>query len=56
MLRYPEKKDEKGTPISASNVRRLLDEKKWDEIKNIVPETTYNYLVKKYQPVFKMNF
>jgi len=31
--------------ISASHVRRLLKEEKFDQIKEIVPKTTYDYLV-----------
>lgn len=34
--------------ISASRVRKLLKEKKYEEIKNLVPMTTYEYLEKKY--------
>ena len=33
-----------GKPVSASDVRRLLKEKKYDEVRALVPETTYNYL------------
>lgn len=32
-------------PISASRVRKLLIDKNWDELSNIVPETTLNYLM-----------
>lgn len=32
--------------ISASRVRRLLNEKRYDELKDIVPSTTYDYLLK----------
>ena len=34
--------------ISASRVRRLMKEEKWDEIRELVPETTYEYLIGKY--------
>ena len=35
--------------ISASEVRRLLEEKKWEEIRKFVPESTFRYLQKKFQ-------
>lgn len=34
-----------GELISASRVRALLKEKKWEEIKRLVPQTTLNYLL-----------
>ena len=34
--------------ISASRVRMLMKEEKWDEIRELVPETTYEYLIGKY--------
>jgi len=37
-----------GEVISASRVRKLLKDKKFDEIAKIVPKTTFDYLVKKY--------
>jgi [citrate (pro-3S)-lyase] ligase len=33
-----------GEPVSASRVRKLISENKWDEIRKLVPESTYNYL------------
>ena len=36
------------TVISASEVRRLLEEKKWDEIRKFVPESTLRYLEDKF--------
>jgi [citrate (pro-3S)-lyase] ligase len=33
-----------GAPISASRVRKLIDEKNTDAIKELVPDTTYDYL------------
>lgn len=36
-------------PISASNVRLLLEKKQFEEIKKLVPEPTYNYLVADYE-------
>ncbi len=35
--------------ISASRVRKLLESKNFEEIKELVPETTYNFLLKNYQ-------
>lgn len=37
-----------GEAISASKVRRLLKDGAFDEIKNIVPGVTYDYLVERY--------
>ena len=34
--------------ISASRVRSLMKEEKWEEIRELVPETTYEYLIRKY--------
>lgn len=42
------RKAKSDEPISASRVRKLLSEQKYDEIKCIIPETTYQYLIKKY--------
>lgn len=36
--------DGKDDFISASKVRKLLEENKWEELKTYVPKTTYNYL------------
>lgn len=36
-------------PISASRVRKLLDEKKFDELKKLVPITTFDYLMEKFK-------
>lgn len=44
----PRKKDS-GEVISASRVRAYMKEGRWDEIKNIVPSTTYDFLVKRYR-------
>jgi [citrate (pro-3S)-lyase] ligase len=35
-------------PISASRVRRLLKEKNFDEIREIVPKSTYEYLINQF--------
>lgn len=37
-----------GQVISASRVRKYLDEKNFEEIKKLVPDTTYQYLLGKY--------
>ena len=36
-----------GTPISASQVRALMDSKNTQAVKSLVPDTTYDYLVSK---------
>lgn len=43
----PRKKNS-GAVISASRVRACMKEGKWEEIKKIVPATTYSFLVEKY--------
>ncbi len=43
-LREIPRKEEGGEVISASRVRGYLQEKKWDELAKIVPNTTYEYL------------
>lgn len=43
------RKEEGGAAISASRVRALLKEKKFEEIKALVPNTTYEYLVNRFQ-------
>lgn len=40
--------EKEGEVISASKVRRLLEERDFHEIKRLVPESTYRYLVDKY--------
>ena len=44
-----ERKKEQDTYISASTVRKLLKEKRFEEIKKLVPECTYRYLAEKYK-------
>ena len=39
------RKESGNAVISASRVRKLLGEKKYDEVKKIVPLTTYDYLI-----------
>ena len=43
-FREIERKEVGGTPISASAVRRLIEEGNIEELKNIIPTTTMNYL------------
>lgn len=43
------RKEEMGEPISASRVRHLLKEKNFEEIKRIVPVTTFDYLYERYK-------
>ncbi|MDR3346545.1 MAG: adenylyltransferase/cytidyltransferase family protein [Campylobacteraceae bacterium] len=43
-----ERKSSDDEPISASKVRKLLENKNFDEIQNIVPQTTFEYLVKRF--------
>ena len=38
-----------GQPISASRVRALVKEGQWDAVKQLVPDTTYDYLMKLHQ-------
>lgn len=37
-----------GEVISASKVRELLKERKWDDIRQIVPDITYSYLINRF--------
>lgn len=39
------RKESDETPISASRVRKLLEEKKYQEVQTLVPPTTYDYLI-----------
>ena len=43
------RKEEMGGVISASRVRKLLDEKKFEEIKKLVPKTTLDFLIKNFK-------
>jgi [citrate (pro-3S)-lyase] ligase len=43
------RKETDGDPISASRVRKLLEERNFDEIGKLVPETTLKYLLGKFQ-------
>lgn len=47
-LREIPRKESGNSVISASRVRRYLKEKRWNEIKEIVPITTYEFLKEKY--------
>ena len=35
--------------ISASRVRKCMENNQWEEIENIVPKTTFDFLVKEYK-------
>lgn len=37
-----------GEVISASKVRRLLEGKKWDDIRKLVPDITFSYLINRF--------
>lgn len=43
------RKEYDGEAISASRVRKLLEEKDFERIKPIVPDTTYQYLVSNFR-------
>ena len=43
------RKEEMGGVISASRVRKLLEEKKFAEIKKLVPKTTLDFLIKNFK-------
>lgn len=45
-LRIIKRLDSENEPISASRVRALLESKEFDKMKSLVPETTYEYLLK----------
>ena len=38
------RREEGGTPISASHVRQLIHDGRMEDIRPLVPETTYAYL------------
>jgi [citrate (pro-3S)-lyase] ligase len=40
-----QRKEFAGIPISASIVRELVKDGKYDDIKNLVPESTYEFLM-----------
>ena len=50
-IRFKEipRKKENGQVVSASLVRKLLEQKKFEQIKELVPKTTYDYLKGKYE-------
>ena len=48
-LREIPRKETDGVVISASRVRKCLEEKNWEEIKKLVPETTYSFLEEKFR-------
>ena len=48
------RKEDGGSAISASKVRLAIQENRLDEIKNVVPETTYQYFTSpEAEPVIK---
>ena len=42
------RKESGESVISASRVRKYIEEKNWNEIKKLVPNTTYDFLIDKY--------
>ncbi len=42
------RKEQDGAPISASRVRALLEQKDWEMLQKLVPETTFAYLKEKF--------
>lgn len=44
-LRELPRLEQKGSPVSASAVRKLLDDRDWEALKRLVPETTYSYIL-----------
>lgn len=47
-LRELKRKESENKIISASRVRKCLEENQWDDIKDMVPETTYEFLYARY--------
>jgi [citrate (pro-3S)-lyase] ligase len=47
-LKVIPRKEMGDTAISASRVRKLLEEKNFKEIRMLVPLTTYEFLIQKY--------
>ncbi len=45
LIEIPRKRTAQGEIISASTVRQLIREDRWDDIKRFVPQTTYDFLV-----------
>lgn len=54
VVEIPRKKVE-GEEVSASHVRKLLEEQAWDKIRDMVPKTTFDYLVEKDKELHKKN-
>jgi [citrate (pro-3S)-lyase] ligase len=50
------RKQEKGSAISASLVRKLLEEQNWKAIERLVPQTTFDYLKGRYVSRGKSKF
>ena len=53
VIEIPRKTLEDGQVISASKVRKNLKEKNWEELKKLVPQTTYDYLKENYDDIVK---
>lgn len=49
VIEIKRKLDTDNEVISASNVRKCVQEGAWDKVRNLVPKTTYDYLKKKYR-------
>lgn len=45
-LRQIPRLEQAGIPVSASNVRKLLNDKNFEALRELVPQTTYTYLTK----------
>lgn len=48
-LREIPRKEINGEVISASRVRKCLEDNNWDEIEKLVPRTTYSFLIDKFR-------
>lgn len=46
LVEIPRKIGDGGSPISATNVRNLLEAKKFDEVRKLVPQTTFDILMR----------
>jgi [citrate (pro-3S)-lyase] ligase len=42
-----QRKEFNGIPVSASTVRKLVKEGKYEDIKNLVSESTYEFLIER---------
>lgn len=48
-LKVIDRKEKDGDVISASRVRKLLQEKEFERIKKLVPKSTYEFLISRYK-------